>query len=69
MEKILNNEIEHCLEQEQMIKNILIPTLEREDVYIDEEEIEKGLALQKYFPYKLIEWEIFFICNNCWYSF
>lgn len=59
MEKILNNEIEHCLEQEQMIKNILIPTLEREDVYIDEEEIEKGLALQKYFPYKLIEWEIF----------
>lgn len=57
--KILNNEIEHCKEQELMIKNILIPTLERKDVYIDDEKIEKGLSLQKYFPYKLIEWEVF----------
>lgn len=57
--KILNNEIEHCFEQELMIKNILIPTLKRNDVYIDEEKIEKGLSLQKYFPYKLIEWEVF----------
>lgn len=59
MEKILNNEIEHCKEQELMIKNIVIPTLEREDVYIDEKRIEEGLSLQKYFPYKLIEWEVF----------
>lgn len=59
MEKILNNEIEHCLEQEEMIKNIVIPVLEREDVYIDEKKIEYGLSLQKYFPYKLIEWEVF----------
>lgn len=59
MEKILNNEIEHCLEQEEMIKNIVIPVLEREDVYIDEKKIEDGLSLQKYFPYKLIEWEVF----------
>lgn len=42
-----------------MINNIVIPVLERDDVYIDEEKIEKGLSLQKYFPYKLIEWEIF----------
>ena len=59
IEKILNNEVEHCKEQELMIKNIVIPVLEREDVYIDEEKIEKGLSLQKYFPYKLIEWEVF----------
>ena len=59
MEKILNNEIEHCKEQELMIKNIVIPILEREDVYIDEDKIEKGLSLQKYFPYQLIEWEVF----------
>lgn len=59
IEKILNNEIEHCKEQEDMINNIIIPVLEREDVYIDEEKIEKGLSLQKYFPYKLIEWEVF----------
>ena len=59
MEKILNNEIEHCKEQEDMINNIIIPVLEREDVYIDEKKIEEGLSLQKYFPYKLIEWEVF----------
>lgn len=59
MEKIMNNEIEHCKEQELMIKNIIIPTLERDDIYIDEDKIEKGLSLQKYFPYKLIEWEVF----------
>lgn len=59
MEMILNNEIEHCIEQEQMINNIVIPVLERDDVYIDEDKIEKGLSLQKYFPYKLITWEVF----------
>lgn len=57
--KIKNNEVEHCKEQEQMIDNIVIPTLEREDVVIDDEKIEKGLSLQKYFPYRLIEWEVF----------
>lgn len=45
--KILNNEIEHCKEQELMINNIIIPTLERKDVYIDEKRIEDGLSLQK----------------------
>lgn len=59
IEKILNNEIEHCKEQEQMIDNIVIPVLERDDVLIDEKKIEEGLSLQKYFPYKLIEWEVF----------
>ncbi|MCQ5127590.1 terminase large subunit [Blautia producta] len=57
--KIKNNEVEHCLEQELMIDNIVIPALERDDVVIDDEKIEKGLSLQKYFPYKLIEWEVF----------
>ncbi len=59
IDKILNNEIEHCQEQKDMINNIVLPVLARDDVYIDEEKIEKGLALQKYFPYKLIEWEVF----------
>lgn len=57
--EILNNKIEHCLEQEQMIYNIVIPVLNRDDVYIDEYKIKQGLSLQKYFPYDLIEWEIF----------
>lgn len=59
MEMILENKVEHCKEQEDMINNIVIPVLEREDVYIDEQKIEDGLSLQKYFPYQLIEWEIF----------
>lgn len=59
MEMILENKVEHCKEQEDMINNIVIPVLERDDVYIDEKKIEQGLSLQKYFPYKLIEWEVF----------
>lgn len=59
IKKIKNNEVEHCKEQEQMIDNIVIPTLERDDVIIDDAKIEKGLSLQKYFPYRLIEWEVF----------
>lgn len=42
-----------------MLDNIVIPTLERDDVVIDDGKIEKGLSLQKYFPYRLIEWEVF----------
>ena len=44
MEKILNNEIEHCKEQEDMINNIVIPVLEREDVYIDKKKIEEAFG-------------------------
>ncbi|MHA9740260.1 terminase TerL endonuclease subunit [Robinsoniella peoriensis] len=42
-----------------MIDNIVIPMLDRDDVIIDNDKIEKGLSLQKYFPYKLIDWEVF----------
>lgn len=59
LRKIKNNEVEHCKEQDLMIDNIVMPTLERPDVRIDDEKIEKGLSLQKYFPYRLIEWEVF----------
>ena len=61
MEMILSNQIEHCIEQEQMINNIVIPVLEREDVFIDEKKLEQCLSLQRYFPYKLIEWEVFLV--------
>ena len=56
---IKSGKVEHCKEQEQMIDNIILPALAREDVYINIEEIEKGLALQKYFEYNLIAWEKF----------
>lgn len=59
IKKIKENEVEHCKDQELMIDNIVVPVLERDDVVIDDGKIEKGLSLQKYFPYRLIEWEIF----------
>lgn len=61
IEKILTNKIEHCKEQEEMVNNIVIPVLERDDVIINEKKIEQCLSLQKYFPYKLIEWEVFLV--------
>lgn len=42
-----------------MIDNNVIPVLEREDVIINEKKIEEGLRLEKYLPFKLVEWEIF----------
>lgn len=56
---IKENRVEHCKEQELMLDNIVIPALSRDDVYIDDKKIEKGLSLQKYFPFQLIEWERF----------
>ena len=58
-EKVLSGEIPSNLEQRQMITNNLLPVLERDDVYIDEQAIIEGLKLQKYFWYELIPWEKF----------
>lgn len=39
-----------------------------EDVYVDEEQLERYLGLQKHFPYKLLPWETFcFALHNCTY--
>ncbi len=41
---------------------------EEEDVYVDEEQLERYFGLQKYFPYKLLPWERFcFALHNCVY--
>ena len=39
MEKILNNEIEHCKEKEQLINNVIIPVFEREDIFFNEDRV------------------------------
>lgn len=59
IEDIRSGRINHCKDQEQLIDNVLIPVLEREDVYVDDEKIEEGLKLQRYFDYDLLEWEVF----------
>lgn len=56
---IKSGRINHPKDVELFIDNILIPVLERDDIYIDNDAIEKGLSLQKYFPYKLVDWELF----------
>lgn len=51
--------IKVCQDQIDLIDNVVLPVLNRDDVFVDEEQIEKGLSLQKYFLYKLVDWEIF----------
>lgn len=42
---------------------------DEEDITVDEEQLEKYLALQKYFPYKLLPWELFlFTLIMCTYT-
>ncbi|WP_143316872.1 terminase TerL endonuclease subunit [Clostridium sp. HBUAS56017] len=40
-----------------------------ENLFVDEEQLNNYLSLQKYFPFKLLEWEVFcFTLHNCTYS-
>ncbi|MCD8198238.1 MAG: terminase large subunit [Lachnospiraceae bacterium] len=59
LEDIRSGRIVHCKDQDQLLDHVLIPVLERPDVYVDDEKIEEGLKLQKYFDYDLLEWEVF----------
>ena len=56
---VMNDKLVTCKDQKLMLKNNLIPVLERDDVVVDNDLIERGLSLQKYFPFKLIHWELF----------
>lgn len=56
---IKTGRISHCRDQELMLDNVLVPVLKRDDVYVDDDKIEAGLTLQKYFDYNLLEWEVF----------
>lgn len=56
-----------CAEQ-LLLCNFVEKVFMEEDVYVDEEQIERYLGLQKHFPYKLLEWERFcFVLHNCVY--
>ena len=49
-----------CKEQKQMAQMIR-KILTTEEVYIDEERVEKYLSYQKYFSFNLFEWEVFLL--------
>lgn len=64
---VRSGKIEVCKEQIKLcdfVENVF----RTEDVYVDEQQLEKYLSYQKYFPYKLFEWEEFvFALHNCTY--
>ncbi len=42
---------------------------QNEDLYFDRDQFDKYMSLQKYFSFKLFEWEVFlFALNNCLYK-
>lgn len=54
--------------QKKLIKFIK-KVFKNEELYIDKEQLERYLSLQKYFPYKLFAWEKFvFTLHNCTYT-
>lgn len=56
-----------CKEQK-MLGNFVKSVFETENLSINNEQLSKYLGYQKYFPYKLFEWEIFvFALHNCVY--
>lgn len=56
-----------CKEQELLIKHVE-NCFKNESIYVDEEQLEKYLNLQKYYDYNLFPWEKFcFTLHNCTY--
>lgn len=65
---VRSGKIEVCVEQIQLLEHVEC-AFENEDIYVDEEELKQYLSLQKYFPFQLLEWEIFcFTLHNCTYK-
>lgn len=62
-----DNEYPVCKWQK-MLGNFVKNVFETENLSINHEQLSKYLGYQKYFPYKLFEWEIFmFALHNCVY--
>lgn len=60
--------IEVCKEQLQLI-DYVEKCFKEESLFVDEEELRRYLSLEKYFPFELLEWEVFcFTLHNCTYS-
>lgn len=63
-----SDEYRVCKEQVLLIK-LVKKAFENESIYVDEEQLDKYLELQKYFDYELFPWEKFvFTLHNCTYS-
>lgn len=59
---------EVCQEQCQLC-DLIEHTFAVEDLRVDEDQLERYMGLQRYFPYKLLPWETFlFALHNCVYD-
>lgn len=65
--EIVRNNIA-CKEQIKLC-NLVENCFKKEKLFVDEEQLKKYLSLEKYFPFKLLEWEVFcFTLHNCVYK-
>lgn len=65
---VRSGEIEVCKEQV-LLCDYIEKCFKNEDLFVDTERLEKYLNLQKYFPFKLFDWEVFcFTLHNCVYK-
>lgn len=57
-----------CREQLLLIDHVE-KCFQTESIYVDENQLDRYMDLQKYFPYQLLEWETFcFALHNCTYK-
>lgn len=55
-------------EEQILLCDFVEKVFREEDIYVDEEQLQRYLGMQKYFPYKLVLWEKFcFALHNCTY--
>lgn len=65
---VRSGKIEICKEQFLLV-DYIEECFEKENLFVDEKQLHKYLSLQKYFPFDLLEWEVFcFTLHNCTYS-
>ena len=59
---------EVCREQ-RLLADLIEHTFATEELHVDEEQLERYMGLQRYFPYELLPWEKFlFALHNCVYT-
>lgn len=64
---VKNGEI-RCCEEQHLLVDYVIKCFQTEDIYVDEEQAERYLSLQKYFPWDLFPWEKFvLVLHDCTY--
>lgn len=67
IDSVKNGEI-RCCEEQHLLVDYVIKCFQTEDIYVDEEQAERYLSLQKYFPWDLFPWEKFvLVLHDCTY--